>query len=144
LVNVNATTIASTIAAARHTDNGRHAEHHQHGTANMGAAVTEFEFVTCGFGNHLHGQQHWSLIITGSTGADTITTGNAVQTVNAGTGNDTITLGAAGQTINGEDGTTTVNVNATTIASTIDGGEGAESGDTLNVTGGSTVTWVVA
>jgi hypothetical protein len=142
LVNVNATTIASTIAAGEADETtGDTLNVTGGGTVVMGAAVTEFENVTLAVATTFTANNTVGLIINGSTGADTITTGNVAQTVNGGTGNDTITLGAAGQTINGEDGDDTVNVNATTIASTIAAGEGAESGgDTLNVTGGGTVT----
>jgi Ca2+-binding RTX toxin-like protein len=63
-----------------------------------------------------------ALTITTSGGADTITLGAASQIVNTGAGNDT------------------VNVNATTISSTIDAGSNTGPGDTLNVTGGGTVT----
>lgn len=74
--------------------------------------------------------------ITGTIGIDNITSGNAVQTVNAGNGDDIITLGAAGQTINAGNNNDSVNVTSTTIASTINGGGGM---DTLFVTSGGSV-----
>jgi hypothetical protein len=108
-------------------------------SANMNdGTITNIEFVTLSAsGTTFTANSLSPLTITGSGGADNITTGNAVQTVNAGAGTDTITLGAAGQTINGQADSDTVNVNATTIASTIDAGVGDT--DVLNVTGGSTV-----
>jgi len=107
----------------------------------MTASVTNIEFVTLANGVTFVANDTANLTITGSGDADTITTGNAVQTVHAGAGADNVTLGAASQVINGQDGDDTINVNATTIASTITAGEGVETlGDTLNVTGGGTVT----
>ena len=141
-VNVNATTIGSTIAAGEAAETlGDTLNVTGGGTVVMGAAVTEFETVTLAVATTFTANDTAGLIITGSSGIDTITTGNAVQTVNAGAGADSITVTAASQIINGGDGDDTINVTATTIASTIAAGEGAETlGDTLNVTGGGTVT----
>jgi hypothetical protein len=135
-INVNATTIASTIAAGETNETlGDTLNVTGGGAVVMGAGVTEFEKVTLAVATAFTANDTGLLVITGSSGPDTIVTGNAVQTVNAGADTDTITLGASGQTINGEGGSDTVRVNGTTIASTIDGGVGDT--DVLEVLVGS-------
>jgi Ca2+-binding RTX toxin-like protein len=79
------------------------------GTVVMGAAVSNFEFVTLATATIFTANDTVGLTITGSgSGTDIITTGNAAQTVNAGSGNDIIIVGAVGQTIDAGNGNDTV------------------------------------
>lgn len=74
------------------------------GTASMPAAFTNIEQVTLAAATSFTANDTTGLIITGSSGADTITLGQAVQNANGGAGNDTIAA------------------SSTSIASTIAGG----------------------
>jgi Ca2+-binding RTX toxin-like protein len=108
-------------------------------SANMNSgSITAIEFVTLQVsGTTLVANNLDALVITGSAGGDTITTGDATgteQTVNAGAGNDGITLGAAGQTINGQADDDTVHATgAQLVGATIDGGT-ETTADTLDIT----------
>jgi hypothetical protein len=108
-------------------------------SANMNSgSITAIEFVTLQVsGTTLVANNLDALVITGSAGGDTITTGDATgteQTVNAGAGNDSITLGAAGQTINGQADDDTVHATgAQLVGATIDGGT-ETTADTLDIT----------
>ncbi|MBZ0123328.1 MAG: hypothetical protein K8F31_05525, partial [Roseovarius sp.] len=110
------------------------------GTVTMGVNITNFEQVTLATGTIFTANDTGNLDIDGSGVADDITTGNAVQRVDAGSGNDTITLGAAGQTINGDNGNDTVVLDTDYIAgSTINGGNNTDTLEFAITTGTDTI-----
>jgi Ca2+-binding RTX toxin-like protein len=119
-VNVNGTTIGSTIdAGVGDTDDLNVASWRRR---RDGSGRNELRTVTLLPGTTFTANDTANLTINGSATADVITTGNAVQTVNAGAGNDIITLGCRRPDI--KCGRRLGQVfNATTIASTIAAGE---------------------